>query len=336
MRNQGSLTARWLLASLTCVITSAGLTAADEFISVDRSDHIMVHYRRLPVGVALAGVTIPASQEAAAVDLLSKSMRGRQVTINWEEDFGTLPNGTAKVVLFVGSRSVNEKLLRSGFAKLDESFPKTANQHRLFRYAERDAKDKSAGLWGEPEPSTPAPTTSALASKPAATSTPDDTATATVAAQSTTTTKESQPAKRATLQSFFEGDYVSEIGGKYYYHRDAAAVRRLDRAKLIYYQDEKAAIKAGKKAAPELKATTGDLASAEEAFQKGSEYYQQASGAPASKERDELYKKAFVTLTESMRDYRSYLEKNEDDAEAAKALRQVMQMRYGAMKYRRS
>ena len=37
-----------------------------------------------------------------------------------------------------------------------------------------------------------------------------------------------------------------------------------------------------------------------------------------------------------MRDYRSYLEKNEDDAEAAKALRQVMQMRYGAMKYRRS
>ena len=125
----------------------------------------------------------------------------------------------------------------------------------------------------------------------------------------TTATQQPTKKKRGTLQGFF-GDYVAEVGGKYYYHRDAATVRRLDKAKLIYYKDEADAKRAGKKPAPELKATTGDLASAEAAFQRGQSYISKHL-ALTSKERDELYKKAFVALPESMRDYRSYLEKNE-------------------------
>ena len=44
-----------------CILAATSFTwspAADTFLSVEASDHIMVEYRRLPVRVALAGLTV--------------------------------------------------------------------------------------------------------------------------------------------------------------------------------------------------------------------------------------------------------------------------------------
>jgi hypothetical protein len=149
-----------------------------------------------------------------------------------------------------------------------------------------------------------------------------------------TTAKSSN--KSTSTSASVQGAFVAELGSKYYYPRDAAVAKRLDPAKTISYKNESAARRAGKKPAPKLAKTTGDLSAARAAYEKGAELYGQASGATASKARDQLCKDAFVALTEAMRDYRGYLAKNEDDAEAAATLRKVMQMRYGAMKYQRS
>ena len=77
--------------------------------------------------------------------MISQQLRGRTVTVNYEADFGTIDE--ARPALSCSSAvAPSTRNSTLGLAQLDGSFPKTANQHRLFRYAERDAKDAQAGL----------------------------------------------------------------------------------------------------------------------------------------------------------------------------------------------
>ena len=63
--------------------------------------------------------------------------------------------------------------------------------------------------------------------------------------------------------------------------------------------------RAGKKPAPQLAQTTGDLATAKAAYEKGAKLHAQAKAAAVT-ERSAIYDQAFVALTEAMRDYRAY------------------------------
>ncbi|MBA2480344.1 MAG: hypothetical protein H0V44_06760, partial [Planctomycetes bacterium] len=133
------------------------------------------------------------------------------------------------------------------------------------------------------------------------------------------------------------GPFCSELDSAHYHPTGSEGVANVNPQRLVFYPDEAAAKRAGKKpspAAPDLP-SDGSEASADAIFAQGKEVYAQAIASGNTPNRDTMYEKAFVILSKAMQIYSPLVEKRPDDEKLGEKLRECMQLRYGSVKQRR-
>jgi endonuclease YncB( thermonuclease family) len=289
--------------------------AADTFavIGVPAPDRVVVQYRGLPVNLSLAHLSPPAdeAQRQACQDRLTALLKGVRVSVIYLDEFGTDAGGVGRVQLATDKANINETLVSAGLATYSPGGKPDSSYEGSIRRAQDKAKKAKVGVWAE----TKAPV---VAAKPAA-----------------------KPVAEAAAPA--EGGkpkppFCSELDNPYYYPTGHPAVADVNPQRLIYYVDEGAAKRAGKKvkvSVADSLPTDNSEASGDAAYAIGKETYARAIAAGNTPERDELYEQAYVQLTKGMQIYSALAEKNENDEKLANKLRECMQLRYGSVKQRR-
>ena len=283
---------------LSCTLAAAETSTVVEVKSPER---ILLNYHGLPIYVALAHCEFGESADidAKAVQSLQQSLKGKSVSIIHKESFGH-QDGIPLVYLKVGAAIINVKMISQGFAAFPDSGKKGNSYARYMEKGQEKAQQAKLGLWSGGQ-----------------------------------TTPPKMVAKNES------GQFAAELDTPYYYPRgDKALANNINPSKLIWYANEAAAERAGKKPAPRntvsVAADDGTLGTADAAFEKGKALYVKAMNMGVSRDRDDTYHAAFKALTIAVRRYSAIAEKNPDDQALEKKLRQAAQMRYGAMKYRRT
>ena len=242
---------------------------------------------------------------------------GKKVKLKYEAAYGE-HQGAGRVHLLKSLRSVNVKLVEAGLARyVPGGDDKYAQQ---MQEAEAEAKAAKAGVWSDGyQPKTDTPTVAAKEPK-----------------QQPQVSKR-EPEKSAAAKVKKKAPFGAELSGKYYYASNSREARRLNPRKIVYYKTEREAQRAGKKKPSKAKAepTEQTMAAADKLMAQGEELYYKAVDMPVSDKRDQLYGDAFDYFTKAMLIYRDFFEKDQDNAKLGETLRQCMQLRYGAMKYKR-
>jgi hypothetical protein len=277
-------------------------------------DHVVVQLGSLPVSFALAHVAVPANQQAAAQTVLASMLTGKRVEVLYVTDFGTDLNGAARVQILLGKTNVNEELVARGLASYQAVKEGSAAEGAIKR-AQDKAKKAGVGMW-QANPVAAIATTSAVATSAVATSAVARAAPQTVAAK---------------------GPFCSEIDNNFYYASGAREVANVSPQRLIYYADEATAVKAGKKKSIKVETVKRGrtLSDADSAYQLGKEIAAQAVDAGNTAARDELYEKAYASLTQAMQIYSDLVDQQPQDEVLSSKLQQCMQLRYGTVKMRR-
>ena len=301
-----------ILFMIVCLCSSAYCV---EVVDVNGPDSVVVEIYQVPVTMRLAHVEVADSQKLQdkASALLKELVSGKKVKLKYDKSYGEA-GGTGKVHLLKSLRSVNVKLIEAGLAAFvpggDDKYAKQMQE------AEQKAKTAKKGMWS------------------------DGYAKSTQDSSKKSVAKNAAPAKRPVKSKTGKQEtaaFCAERGGKYYYASDSREAKRLNPRKIVYYKTEKDAQRAGKKKpnAQKEAPVAQTMESANELMAKGEELYYKAVDMTVSDERDKLYGDAFDFFTKAMLIYRSFFEKDQDNAKLGETLRQCMQLRYGAMKYKR-
>ncbi len=133
------------------------------------------------------------------------------------------------------------------------------------------------------------------------------------------------------------GPFCSELDNGYYYATGSSEVANVSPQRLIYYPDEATAQKAGKRKQVKAEVTKRGTTEpdADAAFESGKDIAAKAVDAGNTPERDQLYEKAYVDLTQAMQIYSTLVDQRPDDEKLGEKLRVCMQLRYGTVKMRR-
>lgn len=287
-----------LLLFLAVVAGRLAATESCPIIATPSGDRVVLTYKGLPVAVGLANVQVPAAQQAAARELLVSLLAKQRVDLTWLSEFGTDASGVARVQLIVGSTNVNEQLVARGLATYEQVRPDSATEGVLKR-AQDKAKKAGLGMWKG-------------ASTPGAAAPPVATAVA-------------------------RGPFCSELDNGYYYATGSPEVANVTPQRLIYYPDEATAQKAGKKKQVKAEVTKRGTteADADAACDSGKDLASKAVDAGNTPERDQLYEKAYVDLTQAMQIYSTLVDAKPDDDKLGEKLRVCMELRYATVKMRR-
>lgn len=325
---------RMLLSLSFLMVTGAAwVNAQEQVIEVRDVDRILVQYRQLPVYLSLANVEIPADGpiREQALARISELISGRGVQVFYDNAYGHDEAGVPRVYLRQGQAFVNVILASEGLARYVAS-DKPTTYERLLANAAAVAERDGLGLWAAETASTDA---SASPASPTTTSAdPAVDAPSSPAATTPPAARPAQPAQSGTR-------YASELNGTYYYPEGHPTLANVHRNRLIFYPDEESARAAGKQRAPDVNQAAmpvddGTVVSADRVFEKAENMYAQAQALPATPERDRAYTECLVVLTEAVQRYSNILEKSPNDEVLGEKLRRAMQLRYGAMKMRRS
>lgn len=283
-------------------------------IDVPGPDRVVVQYFGLPISVSLAHVKVAtdASTSRACQDRLIALAKGKKAEVTYLPSFGTTADGAARVQLIVDSVNVSETLVANGLAAYAPGTPVDPKYDEKIRQAEAKARAAKLGIWAAAPVVAAAPVKTAPA-KPA--------------------TPAPHPAGAPT------GPFCSELDSAYYYPRGDAAVANVAAQRLIYYADESAAQRAGKSRKPAVAPAppTGDVSekSGDALFAQGKAAYSEAISKGNTSDRDSLYEKAYVILSQAMNIFAPLCEKDPDNETLAEKLRECMQLRYGSIKQRR-
>lgn len=296
-------------------------SAADSYsvIATPTGDRVVVQIGSLPVALSLAHIEVPDAQQAAAQEALQKLVAGKRVEIVYLADFGTDANGAARVQLISGKANVNEELVARGLAKYQITKSGVAAESAIKR-AQDKAQKAHVGLWQD----------AAAGDQVSGEKLP---VVATVVAPGAKT-----PAGRKNgTPAVARGPFCSELDNSFYYATGSREVANVSAQRLIFYADEATAQKAGKrkpvKAEAQKRGTTE--ADADAAYAMGQQIAGEAVDAGNTSNRDELYEKAYVNLTQAMQIYSELVDKKPDDEKLSGKLQQCMQLRYGTVKMRR-
>ncbi len=311
-----------LLRIISCVAVLAGLASSvaaveAKIVAVPAADRIVADLGGLPVSLGLAQVDIPVAVADQARKELASLVEGKSVRIDYESAWGTDSQGNGRVHLRAGTTDVVVKLVEAGLAQLTADVKEESPRDRLLQAGQERAKKAKKGMWAGGATTVVASTRpEAPASRPAP-----------------------RPAAPAPVAAAPAGAFASELNNKYFYPADHRALANVPSQRLIYYNDEASAKRAGKLSPPEevsVPQGAASIAGADSAFGEGEKVYADAIAAGNSSKRDELYSVAFKKLTVAMNLYGELVEKNENDTALAEKLRRCMQLRYGAMKQQRS
>jgi endonuclease YncB( thermonuclease family) len=330
---------------LTVTVTAAALAIAvlvpaprlagaetAQAVDVTAPDQVALHFHGLPVVVALARIAVPDGDGAKACqDRLTTLVKGKPVTLIYQDDFGSSPAGVPRVELLVGRSNVNLTLLDEGLVRYQAGSTVVAGYDQPLQAAEAKAKAAGKGVWA----ASAAPG-DAGAAPVAAAPAPDAGAAPAPAAAPTAGAGGAVPAPDAGAAP--SGPFCSELNTTSYYPSDDPAVASVNPQRLIYYPDEAAAQRAGKTrpaSAPADLPSDGTVASADAIFAQGQDVYAQAIAAGNTPKRDQLYSQAFVIFSKAMQIYSPLVDKDPDNQELGEKLRKCMMLRYGSVKQRR-
>ena len=146
-----------------------------------------------------------------------------------------------------------------------------------------------------------------------------------------------KPAAKPGATVVAKGPFCSELDNNFYYAAGSREVANVSAQRLIYYPDEATAVKAGKKKSINVEAVKRGTteADADAAYQLGKEITANAVDSGNTSARDELYEKAYASLTQAMQIYSELVDKSPNDEALGGKLQQCMQLRYGTVKMRR-
>ncbi|TVR40137.1 MAG: hypothetical protein EA402_14070 [Planctomycetota bacterium] len=334
---------RSLLVPLLSLFWCCSLLAQDQVIEVRDVDRILVQYRQLPVFLSLANVDIPESGpiRQQALQRISELISGQGVQVLYDDAYGHDEAGIPRVYLRRGQAFVNVILVSEGLARYVPSAQPTTYE-RLLANAAAIAERDGLGLWGDGAVASAPP----AAAAPARATIPEPTVAAVPPEPSSPpaarpSPQQTEPAARPAAPRPSGQRFVSELNATYYYPEGHPAVANVHRNRLIVYNDEESARAAGKIAAPavnvaSLPADDGSLQAADRVFIQGEQLIARAQAMPATRERDRAYTEALTVLTEAVQRYSNLLEQDENNEALGEKLRRAMQLRYGAMKMRRS
>jgi len=351
------------LLIVCAVLAWTQIQAADScpVVSVPAADHVVVRYQGLIINVPLVYVDAPSTGPArdACQQHLASLLQNRKVDLIYRPAFGTDPDGTARVVLKLGEISVNTLLVADGFARYRPGLRADSTYSDPVRKGQERAQAAQLGIWSKAGVWADAP--GADASAPGAA---DATATAAAPAAGATTAAPAADAAAAAPASSdamapassastgvdtstapaagagtYPGPFCSEIDSKFYFPSGHPGVATVSAQRLIFYPDEATAQHAGKTLSPQTQLdglpTGTDEASADAVFAKGKQIYGTAVDAGNTSHRDDLYGQAFVIFSDAMRIYSALVEASPNNDALSEKLHDCMQLRYGALKYRR-
>lgn len=301
-----------LLLALLCTLPLIAETAP--VVAVAGPDRVIIKAFGVPIALTLAHLDIPAdeAQRKACQDQLNKLVAGKNVLVSYSAEFGNDGSGNGKIHLSIAGTDVAQTLIDGGFARFAKAEQASPNYDKMLTIAQEKAQKGKKGVWA------------------------GGAAAPVVAAKPTPTAKPAPAAKPEPVAA--KGAFASELNNAFYYPAGHRAVANVNPQRLIYYPDEAAAKKAGKKAPPAESSASSlepSEANADKLFNQGKEIYSQAIAAGNSDKRDDLYGEAFVKLSDAMNIYGPLVEKDENNEALGEKLRVCMQLRYGSVKQRR-
>ena len=278
--------------------------AADSYsvIGTPAGDRVVLQLGSFPVAFSLAHLAVADAQQPAAREALNALLTSKRVEVLYQADFGTDLAGAARVQILVGKTNVNEELVARGLATYQPQKEGSAAEGVIKR-AQDKAKKSGLGIW---KSGSGTAVVASAAAKPGAT----------VVAK---------------------GPFCSELDNNFYYATGSREVANVSAQRLIYYPDEGTAVKAGKKKSIKVEAVKRGTteADADAAYQLGKEITANAVDSGNTSARDELYEKAYASLTQAMQIYSELVDKSPNDEALGGKLQQCMQLRYGTVKMRR-
>ncbi|MBA2480954.1 MAG: thermonuclease family protein, partial [Planctomycetes bacterium] len=157
---------RTITGVIACAALALPAHGAETYqvLAVPDAEHVVLHYRGLPVSLSLAHLDVPTDEAArgALQQRLTRMITGKKVEVLHTAGFGTDANGAARVQLVLDRTNVNEDLVAGGFARYQPGTkPEPVFENRI-KAAQDKAKQNKAGVWGA----------GAAASAPAAAATP--------------------------------------------------------------------------------------------------------------------------------------------------------------------
>lgn len=282
--------------------------AADSYsvIGTPAGDRVVLQLGSFPVAFSLAHLTVADAQQPAAREALNALLTSKRVEVIYQADFGTDPTGAARVQILVGKTNVNEELVARGLATY-QPLKEGSAAEGVIKRAQEKAKKSGVGIWKS-------------GSSPAVV--------ATTAAK---------PAAKPSATVVAKGPFCSELDNNFYYATGSREVANVSAQRLIYYSDEVTAVKAGKKKPIKVEAVKRGTTEvdADAAYQLGKEITANAVDSGNTSARDELYEKAYASLTQAMQIYSELVDKSPNDEALGGKLQQCMQLRYGTVKMRR-
>jgi hypothetical protein len=287
-----------LLATLALVQVAA---VDAKVLATPAADRVVVELSGLPIALSLAHIQVPESIAASTIKELEKILGGKTASISHDKAWGIDASGTGKVHIRVGTIDLVPYLVEQGLAQVVPGAKADPTKDKLLAMTQDRARTAKKGLWGASMPSI-------ASTAPSANPPPT-------------------------------GAFASELNNRFYYPKGHRALANVNAQRLIYYGDEAAAKKAGKVPAPLEEASKMGApteANADKIFAEGEKIYASAIAAGNTTKRDDLYQEAFVKLSDAMNVYGALVEKDENNEALAEKLRRCMQLRYGAMKQRRS
>lgn len=303
---------RPVIVLILCCL-AVGAQASDSYLvtATPAGDQVVLQVGPLPMSLTLAHIEVPAAQQEAAREALRTMIGGKRVELVYLADFGVDARGAARVQVVSGRTNVNEELVARGLARYQPAKEGSAAEGPLKR-AQDKAQKSGVGLWREAVavPAVAAPAAAGLVAKSVA-----------------------KPAAAVVAK----GPFCSELDNTFYYATGSREVANVSPQRLIFYADEATAQKAGKRKQAKVEtAKRGTTeADADAAFELGRKIAGDAVDAGNTSNRDELYEKAYVNLTQAMQIYSDLVDKKPDDEALATKLQQCMQIRYGTVKMRR-
>ena len=289
---------------MVCSCLAMMAYAADSYsvIGTPAGDRVVLQVGSFPVAFSLAHIAVPDGQQPAAREALNALLTSKRVEVVYVADFGTDLAGGARIQVLVGKLNVNEELVARGLATYQPLKAGSASEGIIMR-AQDKAKKAGVGMWKSGSGSTVVATATA---KPGAT-------------------------------AVAKGPYCSELDNNFYYASGAREVANVSAQRLIFYPDEPTALKAGKKKPIKVEAIKrgSTEADADAAYQLGKEITTKAVDSGNTTARDELYEKAYASLTQAMQIYSALVDKSPNDEALGGKLQQCMQLRYGTVKMRR-
>ncbi|MBA3686549.1 MAG: hypothetical protein H0W72_15105 [Planctomycetes bacterium] len=291
-----------------CALTAGAAAEQHPVVAVVGPGRVQVEVRGLPLSLELAHLEVPEAQRADCQRRLEEAVKGKKAEVVYRPGFGVDAAGNGRVHLVVDGRDVAGVLLSAGVARFQAGTKEEGVFEAPLKVAQAKAEKAKAGLWA------------ALGGAGAAV----------VKAPASAAAKKIERPR---------GPICALLDSPYWFAADSAEAAAADQARLIYYPDEAAAARAGKKAKPALDAAAAsapkDEAGADQVFARGKELYAQAIAKGNSPERDELYGQAFVVLSSALTTYSALAEARPDDEALAEKLRSCSQLRYGSIKQRR-